>query len=374
MSLDVRPVRGLRDRREFVELPYRLHCTSGVWVPPLRLERHLFLSRRFNAFFTHGEAELFLARRDGRVAGRVSAHVDHAFNAHHGNRWGMFGFLEMEDDPELLPALLAAAQGWLRSRRCDRMVGPMDFTINDDSGVLLEPFDRPPMIRQPWHPPYYAERCEEAGLEKAVDLLFWNLEVSDRSRVLPVIFELAEQVESRHGIRIRKMTRRSLRRDLDRFAEVYNAAWSDNWGFSPYGKADLDGYAAELQLVFDEHWFMVAETADGDTAAVAITVPDVNQVLARMGGRLLPLGWWHYLRRGRIMDRVRVGFLGVKPAYQHTGVAAKLYVEHFDMAAQTPQSGGEMGWILETNTNMNRAMEAMGGRVVRRLRMFERAL
>jgi len=374
VSLDVRPVRGLRDRREFVELPYRLHCTSGVWVPPLRLERHLFLSRRFNAFFTHGEAELFLARRDGRVAGRVSAHVDHAFNAHHGNRWGMFGFLEMEDDPELLPALLAAAQEWLRSRRCDRMVGPMDFTINDDSGVLLEPFDRPPMIRQPWHPPYYAERCEEAGLEKAVDLLFWNLEVSDRSRVLPVIFELAEQVESRHGIRIRKMTRRSLRRDLDRFAEVYNAAWSDNWGFSPYGKADLDGYAAELQLVFDEHWFMVAETADGDTAAVAITVPDVNQVLARMGGRLLPLGWWHYLRRGRIMDRVRVGFLGVKPAYQHTGVAAKLYVEHFDMAAQTPQSGGEMGWILETNTNMNRAMEAMGGRVVRRLRMFERAL
>jgi len=374
VSLDVRPVRGLRDRREFVELPYRLHCTSGVWVPPLRLERHLFLSRRFNAFFTHGEAELFLARRDGRVAGRVSAHVDHAFNAHHGNRWGMFGFLEMEDDPELLPALLAAAQEWLRSRRCDRMVGPMDFTINDDSGVLLEPFDRPPMIRQPWHPPYYAERCEEAGLEKAVDLLFWNLEVSDRSRVLPVIFELAEQVESRHGIRIRKMTRRSLRRDLDRFAEVYNAAWSDNWGFSPYGKADLDAYAAELQLVFDEHWFMVAETADGDTAAVAITVPDVNQVLARMGGRLLPLGWWHYLRRGRIMDRVRVGFLGVKPAYQHTGVAAKLYVEHFDMAAQTPQSGGEMGWILETNTNMNRAMEAMGGRVVRRLRMFERAL
>jgi hypothetical protein len=374
VSLDVRPVRGLRDRREFVELPYRLHSNSGIWVPPLRLERHVFLTRRLNAFFTHGEAELFLARRGGRVVGRVSAHVDHAFNAFHRNRWGMFGFLELEDDPEVLPALLEAAQEWLRSRRCDHMVGPMDFTINDESGVLLEPFDRPPMVRQPWHPPYYARRCEEAGLEKAIDLLFWNLEVSDRSRVLPVIFELAEQVESRHGIRIRKMTRRSLRSDLDRFAEVYNAAWSENWGFSPIGKEDLDAYAAELQLVFAEPWFMVAETADGDTAAVAITVPDVNQALARMNGRLLPLGWWHYLRRGRIMDRVRVGFLGVKPAYQHTGVAAALYVEHFDMAASTPQSGGEMGWILETNTNMNRAMEAMGGRVVRRLRMFERAL
>ncbi len=251
MSLDVRPVRGLRDRREFVELPFRLHSTSPVWVPPLRLERHAFLSRRLNAFFRHGDAELFLARRHGRVVGRITAHVDHAFNAHHGNRWGMFGFLEMEDDPEVLPALLDAARAWLRERGRDHMVGPMDFTINDESGVLVEPFDRPPMIRQPWHPPYYARRCEEAGLQKAVDLLFWNLEVSDRSRVLPVIFDLAEQVESRHGIRIRKMTRRSLRRDLDRFAEVYNAAWSDNWGFSPYGKADLDAYAAELQLVFD---------------------------------------------------------------------------------------------------------------------------
>jgi hypothetical protein len=374
VSLDVRPVRGLRDRREFVELPFRLHSTSPVWVPPLRLERHAFLSRRLNAFFRHGDAELFLARRHGRVVGRITAHVDHAFNAHHGNRWGMFGFLEMEDDPEVLPALLDAARAWLRERGRDHMVGPMDFTINDESGVLVEPFDRPPMIRQPWHPPYYARRCEEAGLQKAVDLLFWNLEVSDRSRVLPVIFDLAEQVESRHGIRIRKMTRRSLRRDLDRFAEVYNAAWSDNWGFSPYGKADLDAYAAELQLVFDKHWFMVAETAGGDTVAVAITVPDVNQVLAKMRGRLLPLGWWHFLRRGQIMNRVRVGFLGVKPEYQHTGVAAALYVEHFDMAAARPQSGGEMGWILESNTNMNRAMEAMGGRVVRRLRMFEEAL
>ena len=119
---------------------------------------------------------------------------------------------------------------------------------------------------------------------------------------------------------------------------------------------------------------MVAETADGDTAAVAITVPDVNQVLKKMNGRLLPLGWWHYLRRARTIDRVRVGFLGVKPAYQHTGVAAALYVEHFDTATRAPQKWGEMGWILETNRNMNRAMEAMGGRIVRRFRVYERVL
>src|SRR5918997_313252 len=184
MSVEVQPVGSRRDRKEFVELPYRLHSNSGVWVPPLRLERRLFLNRRLNPFFSRGDAQLFLAWRDSRVVGRISAHYDDAFNAHHGNRWGMFGFIELEDDPEILPALLSAAEEWLRSRGRDHMVGPMDFTMNDESGV------------------------------------------------------------------------------------------------------------------------MVAETQEGETAAVAITVPDVNQVLAKMNGRLLPLGWWRYLRKGKVIDRV----------------------------------------------------------------------
>jgi hypothetical protein len=372
VSLVVSPVRGRRDLREFIDLPYRLHSNSRVWVPPLRIERRLFLNRRLNAFFKHGDAQLFLARRGGRVVGRISAQYDRAFNEFHDNRWGMFGFLELADEPDVLPALLGAAESWLKTHGRDRMVGPMDFTMNDESGVQVEGFEREPMVKQPWHPPYYAARCDEAGLAKAMDLLMWELHISDRSKILPVIFKLAEELEPRHGIRVRKMSRRSLRRDLDRFADVYNSAWSENWGFAPYGKTDLDQYASEMQLVFDPHWFMVAETAEGETAAVAITVPDINQVLKRMNGRLLPLGWWHFLRRRRIMDRVRVGFLGVKPEFQHTGVAAKMYVEHFDMATATPQKWGEMGWILETNRNMNRAMEAMGGRVVRRFRVYER--
>jgi hypothetical protein len=374
VSVDVQPVASRRDLKEFVELPYRLHSTSGVWVPPLRLERRIFLSRRFNAFFTHGDVQLFLARRDGRVVGRISAQYDDNFNAHHGNRWGMFGFLELEDDAEILPPLLDAAEQWLLSRGRDHMIGPMDFTMNDESGVMVEGFDRVPLVKQPWHPPYYQQRAEGAGLMKAMDLLMWELVINDRERMLPVIFKLADEVEPRHGIRLRKMSRRSLRKDMDRFADVYNSAWSENWGFSPYSKKDLDAYTQELHLVFDHHWFMVAETAERETVAVAITVPDVNQVLAKMKGRLLPLGWWQFLRKGKTIDRVRVGFLGVKPQFQHTGVAAKMYVEHFDMASVTPQKWGEMGWILETNTNMNRAMEAMGGRVVRRYRIYEREL
>ena len=170
VSVEVRPVVSRRDLKEFIELPFRLHSTSRQWVPPLRLERRLFLSRRQNAFFKHGEAEYFLAWRDGHVVGRISAQVDHAFNSFHGNAWGMFGFLEFEDDVEILHALVGAAEGWLRARGRDRMVGPMDFTMNDESGVLIEGFEREPMIKQPWHPPYYQARCEEAGLEKAMDL------------------------------------------------------------------------------------------------------------------------------------------------------------------------------------------------------------
>ena len=230
------------------------------------------------------------------------------------------------------------------------------------------------MIRQPWHPPYYQRLCEGAGLEKAMDLFMWELDIGDRDEVLPIIFDLAEKVEPEHGIRIRRMTRRALRRDLDAFAEIYNEAWSRNWGFVPYTKEDLDAYAQELQLVFDRDWFMVAENADGrDRRRSRSRVPDINQVLQPMNGRLLPLGWWHFLRRRRIIDRCRVGFLGVKPAYQHTGVAARLYVEHFDTAERDARiKWGEMGWILETNKAMNRGMEAMGGRIVKRYRVYER--
>ncbi len=374
MSVVVRPVRSRRDLAAFIDLPFRLHSSSKQWVPPLKVERHQFLSRRLNAFFKHGEAEYLLAERDGRVVGRMSAHVDHAFNAYQGNRWGMFGFLDFEDDPAVLPPLLGAGAEWLRSRRCDRMVGPMCFTMNDESGVVVEGFDLPPMIRQPWNPPYYAPRCEEAGLEKAVDLYMWNLEVADKSSALPILWELAEQAEKEHGVRLRRMSRRSLRRDLDLFAEIYNDAWKRNYGFVPYGKEDLDAYALEMQLVFDPEWFMVCEIA-GEPVGMAITVPDINQALRPMNGKLLPGGWAKFLRARQHIDRVRVGFLGVKRAYQHTGVAARLYVEHFETAERHPRMrGGEMGWILETNEPMNKAMEAMHGRIVKRYRMYEKAL
>jgi len=372
MTVEVREGRGAGDLRAFVALPYRLHVGTP-WIPPLKLERYQFLHRRLNPFFTHGEAAYFLARRDGRVVGRISSHVDNAFNSHHESRWGMFGFLEFEDDPDVVRELLSAAEAWLRVRGCERMVGPWSFSLNDEAGILFEGFEHEPLIREPWNPPYYVDQCEETNLTKAMDLYGWGLEISDQENMNPILPKIAERAASNYGITIRRMSRRHLRREMEEFATVYNAAWSGNWGFVPYSKADLDAYAVDMQLVFDRNWYMIAEQ-DAKTIAMAISIPDINQVYKKMQGRLLPLGWFHYLNRARITDRVRIGFLGVLPEYQHTGVAAALYLEHFQTAARRPQKRGEASFILETNSAMNRGLEAMGGRIVKRWRVYERVL
>jgi hypothetical protein len=369
MPVEVRPVEGFRELKAFVDLPFRLHAGTP-WIPPLKLERYAYLNRRLNPFFRHGEAEYFLARKGGRVVGRITAQMDRAFNDYHDSRWGMFGFLEFEDDPEILDALLAAAKAWLLERRCERIVGPMDLVMNEECGVLFEGFELEPMIRHPWQPPYYQQRCEAAGLTKAMDVLHWQLRITDPDeRMLPILPKLAADTETKHGIRLRKMSRLHLRRELDHFAKIYNAAWSKNWGFVPYDKHDLDDLAITYQLIYDRDWFMVAEN-DREVVAMAITIPDINQVYKKMKGRLLPLGWWYYLNRRKIIDRCRIGFLGVLPEYQHTGVAAALFMEHYAVSARTRIKMGEAGWILETNKSMNRGLEAMGGHIVKRMRVY----
>ncbi len=374
MALEVRPVRSRRELRRFVALPRRLHRDEPCWIPPLASERRRFLDRGRNPFFEHAEAEYLLAWRAGRVVGRISAHVDFRLNQLRGSAWGLFGFFECEPDAQAARALLAAAEDWLRRRACERMVGPMDFTLNHEAGLLVEGHDRPPQILEPWHPPHYAGLLEGHGLSKAMDLLKWELDVSDRSRIQPAIIELAERLEPEHGIRIRHFRRRDLAAETRRFLDVYNTAWEPSWGFVPLTGAEIEDYAHRLRRLLDPNWVMVAENSDGDTVGAALTLPDYNQVLRRVGGRLLPLGWARALVARRRIDAVRVFALGVRPEYQHCGVAAALYVEHFEMAARTRQRGGEMGWVLETNTAMNRAMEGLGGRLVKRHRVYEKRL
>ncbi len=369
-DLTVTPVAGRRELREFILLPFRLYEGVNQWVPPLISERKRHLDRRRNPFFEHAEAEYFLARRGDRVVGRISAQVDRRFNQFHDNEWGMFGFLECEDDPEVATALLDAARAWLRERGRDHMIGPLDFSTNHECGLLVDGFERPPQILENWHHPYYGALIEGCGLRKEMDLYKWSLHVRGRPEVMPVLFELADKLEPEHGITIRGMRRRDMTAEVGRFMEIYNAAWERNWGFVPLTDAEIEHYADELKPILDENWAMVAETGDGETVGVALTLPDYNQVLKRLHGRLLPLGWLKALRLRKRIDSVRVFALGVKPEYQHTGVAAALYKRHYDMAEVTPQKEGETGWILEVNEPMNRAMEAMGGEIVKTYRIY----
>jgi GNAT superfamily N-acetyltransferase len=372
-ALEIRPVSSKHELNTFIKLPWRLYRNEPNWVPPLLFDRKRFFNRNRNPFFKHAEVEFFLAWRDDKPVGRITAHIDRHFNEYQHHDWGMFGFFECENDHEAANALLSAAEEWLRARGRDRMVGPMDFTTNDECGVLVDGYDLLPTVLTNWHHPYYPRLIEGAGLTKAMDLYMWTLEVSERSAVNPVIWRAAADVQRKYGITVRPMRKKDMQAEIGRFLEVYNAAWERNWGFTPLSEEEVRHYAKDLKPVLDENWAFIAEK-DGEPVAAALTLPDYNQVLIHMNGRLLPFGWAKALYYKGKIDRVRVFALGVKQEYQHTGIGAKLYEMHYDAAERTNQKQGETGWILETNRSMNRAMERMGGRIVRTYRVFEKPL
>ena len=371
---------------KFIKLPFRLH-EGTVWVPPLVTERRKFLDRDKNPFFEHAEAEYFLAWRGDEVVGRISAQVDERWDQFQGGNDGMFGFFECENDPEAAKALFGAAGEWLRGRGRERVVGPMDFSTNDECGLLIEGYELAPLILQPWHPPYYAGLIEGEGMTKSMDLLMWWLELGGQMYTdegfHPMIHELAKKVEGEHGVTIRDFRKKDLEAEITRFIEVYNSAWEKNWGFVPITAEEVRAQASDLKPVLDERWGFIAER-DGEVLGAALTLPDVNQVLRKMNGSLLPFGWLTFLRatfaregvntKRAGIDRVRVFALGVKPEYQHLGIAAAFYDRCLRVGKELNQPRGETGWILEVNKAMNRAMEGMGGKVIKKYRLYEKAL
>jgi GNAT superfamily N-acetyltransferase len=375
-SVSIRPVRTRRQLKRFVKVPFHLHREHPQWVPPLIYERMEFLDREKNPYFEHAEAEYFLAERDGEPVGRITAQIDRRWDEFQGGEDGMFGFFETIEDREVAAALLGAAEDWLRARGRRRLLGSMDFTTNDELGILIEGFELRPMVLQPWHPPFYRELIEDRGYAKAMDLLMWYLELGklkEGDQFTPEIHAAAEKALHEEGISIRNIDKRNLGREMQIFTEVYNEAWSKNWGFVPATDAEVEFHAKLLKQVIDERWGFIAEK-DGEAVGVAFTLPDINQAIAKTGGRLLPFGWLRFLLAKRRIDRVRVFALGVKHDYRHSGVAAGLYLKHLEAASPDGVPGGETGWILETNGPMNRAMEGMGGEVVKRYRIYERRL
>jgi len=276
VSVEIRRVATRRDLNTFVHLPWAIYRNHPLWVPPLKFDVRNRLDRGKNPFFEHAEAEYFLAFRDGDPVGRITAHYDRNFNRFQHNEWGMFGWFEARDDPLVAGALLDAAEEWLRGRKRDRMVGPLSFSTNDqDAGLLVDGFDREPLILNQWTQPYYPALLEGAGLTKAMDLYMWELWVDDRASVHPAIVRMAEEVKTKHGIDVRGMRKRDLRSEVDRFLEVYNEAWERNWGFVPLTDAEVRHYAKELKPILDENWAFIAEK-DGETVGAALTLPDYN--------------------------------------------------------------------------------------------------
>ena len=376
-SVTIRPVRSRRELKGFVKVPFRLHRDHPQWVAPLVFERMEFLSAKKNPWFEHGEAELFVAERDGEPVGRISAQIDHRWDEHQGGSDAMFGFFETSEDPEVARALIGAATEFAVSKGRSRLLGPMDFTTNDEIGILIEGYERRPMILEPWHPPYYRELIEAEGFAKTMDVLMWELQFGDLKEgeeFDPAIHAAAKKALEDEGITIRNMRKRDMAAEVRRFMDVYNEAWGDNWGFVPITDEEVEFQAKNLKQVINEDWTFMAEK-DGEVVGAALTLPDINQVMAKLNGKLLPFGWLKFLLGKGKVDQLRVFALGVKHEYRHTGVAAGLYLRHLEEAAKPGAiGGGEMGWILETNKPMNRAMEGMGGKVVKKYRLYERAL
>jgi GNAT superfamily N-acetyltransferase len=359
--------------REFIDLPYRLHADRPHFVPPLRREHRELFDRTRHPFFRHAAGALFLARRGGRPVGRVEAVVNHAHNEFHGDRVGFFGGFECEDDRAASGALLEAAARWLAARGMQVMRGPATHSTNEECGLLIEGFDEPPMIGMPYNPPYYAALLEAFGLSKAKDLYAWEIRAGQA--IPDKIRRVAEIVRKSTGVVLRQVNFRDYAAEIRRAMDVYNAAWTRNWGFVPLTEAEFVYAAKQLRPLLERQpeGTMVAEV-DGRPVAFCLALLDANQALARVrGGRLFPFGFWRLLRGLRRIDQARIMALGVRPEFRHRGVDALLYFELLDRGERLGLRRGEIGWTLEDNRVMNRAI-LLGGRHHKTYRLYDVAI
>ena len=361
---------GARLVKEFVELPYRLYGGDPHWIPELRRDAHRRLSPRDNPFWAHAEMALFLATRNGRVCGRIAAIEDHAHNAFHRERLAWFGFFEAQD-AATAATLLTAAEEWGRRRGCTALRGPANPSLNESAGLLIDGFDDDPYVLMPHNPPVYASYIEGAGFAKAKDLWAWDIDLT-----VPLgarIVRMAERVRKRHGVTVRRVNMRAYYADLEKMVGVYREAWEQNWGFVPPTDAEMKQMATDLKPIIDPDLVLFAEAA-GRTVACVVVLPDVNQVLKRMHGKLFPLGLLHFLNRKKIINRSRLVLLGVIPEYRNLGLYPLMIAEIHQRGVANGYVRGEMSWTLEDNDAINAGIEAAGGRRYKTFRLYEKPL
>ena len=372
----IRKVEGAKDLDRFLKVPFAVYRDDPNWIPPLFFERHEHLSPRKNPYFRHAEAQLFLAMRGDTPVGRISAQVDRLRIERHADGVGQFGFLEAPDDPEVFGALLQAAAGWLRARGMQRMQGPFSFSINDETGLLVEGFDTPPRIMMGHARPYFGPRVEEQGLAGVKDVFAYDYAANPLPRAMA---SMVSRAQASGDLEVRPLSKKNLKRDLDLIVSIFNDAWSSNWGFVPWTNEEIEALGNNLKLLVGEDYVAIASWK-GRPAAMAVSLPDINLAIRDLGGRLLPLGWAKLLWRvfARPPRAVRLPLMGVSREHQSTPVGAALALAVIDRirAAHVARgtTRGELSWILEDNMPMRRMIEGLGGRPYKTYRIYERGL
>jgi GNAT superfamily N-acetyltransferase len=364
-------VRSSADRRAFIELPYRLYQNDPLWVPPLRGDVSELIDPARHPFHEHAKVELFLARdARGRVVGRVAATRNELHEKVHGEPVGFFGFFESERDPRIAAALLDAAGAWLAAQGLTTMRGPASFSLNEECALLVDGFDTSPMVMMPYNPPWYAEVLEAAGMRKAKDLVAY---IRDYVEPPQRLLDFERVASERFHVTIRPFDKSKFAEEVERIRTLYNAAWEANWGFVPMTEAEFNHIAKQMKPIADFD-FVAFAYVRGELAGFALALPDVNQALKHMGGRLLPFGWAKGLWHGRHIDAIRVLTLGVLPTHRRTGAAEMLYLYLGRTAVRKGIRRAEFSWILEDNFAIRTPMEKLGGRIYKRYRLYERAL
>ena len=376
-ALRVTEVTDCRSLVRFLEMPQAIYRDDPNWIAPLLFERLQHLNPRKNPYFDHAEAAFWIAWRGDRAVGRISAQVDQVHLSHHRDGTGHFGFLEAEDSPEVFALLLDTAENWLRDRNLTGVLGPFSLSINDESGLLVDGFDCPPCLMMGHAKPYYARRVEENGYAKIKDLIAYTYDVSTELPATLQAFVRKAQLEN--DLRIRPLDMANYDAELALIVDIFNDAWTDNWGMLPFNEPEMRHLAKSLKPLVRAEYVAIAEIA-GEPAAMAVSLPNVNEAIADLNGRLLPFGWAKLLWRLRVRgtSTARVPLMGVRRAYQGSPLSSALMLGAIDFIRDYHCKRGtkhaELSWILEDNRPVRRLIEMFGGRPYKTYRLYGKKL
>lgn len=378
--LSVMEVVTRRDVRQFIEIPDLVYGEDPHWIAPLRREVRKLLDRRRNPFFEHGEACYWLARRGDTPVGRISAQINRTHLETHGDRTGNFGFLEAVDDPAVFDALLGTAETWLSARGLARVLGPLSLSMNDEIGVLVSGFSHPPVIAMTHAPPYYGSRLEAAGYSKAKDLYAFRFEIDEgRNHGITELLRHSRRIDRAGRLRVRPIDVSRFEAEMRAGIAIYNDAWSANWGFVPVSPREVEHLVATLRPVIHPLGILLGEI-DGRLEGLFVAIPDLNELIADLHGRLLPFGWAKLLWRLRTRSPKggRVMLAGLTKAYQNSPLGAAMLLWMFSDIFKAANERGykyvEFSWVLEDNARSIALCERYGGQRYKTYRLYQKNL